>query len=65
MAITRALSDPNRTDQFLPAEIAGFVVDAVRNNELYILPMQPKHREPIQKRLQRLQQALAASPSRS
>jgi NAD(P)-dependent dehydrogenase (short-subunit alcohol dehydrogenase family) len=60
-----ALANPNRIDQFPPGEIAGLVVDAVRNNQLYILPMQPQHRGPIQKRLARLGEALAASPTRS
>jgi NAD(P)-dependent dehydrogenase (short-subunit alcohol dehydrogenase family) len=60
-----ALADPARTDQFPPAEIADIVVKAIRNNELYILPMQPKHRDPIRERLRRLQAALDSGPSRS
>ena len=57
-------ANPNRTDQYSPAEVAGIVLDAVRRKQLFILPLQPHHTEFIRDRMQRVLKALDAAPSK-
>lgn len=53
-----ALKDPDRTDQVPPSYIADLVAEAIRSRQLYIMPSQRAHRQPIRERLQRLLAAL-------
>jgi NAD(P)-dependent dehydrogenase (short-subunit alcohol dehydrogenase family) len=59
-----AATNPNRTDQFPPSEIADLVLKAILDKQLYILPMQQRYQGRIRKRLQRLLEALDAAPTR-
>jgi NAD(P)-dependent dehydrogenase (short-subunit alcohol dehydrogenase family) len=58
-----ALASSGRTDQVSPESIAEMVVDAIRAEQLYILPMQTHHKDRIRERMARIEQALAASPT--
>lgn len=58
-----ALASPDRTDQMTPVQIADMVAAAIRDNQLYVLPMQPQHLGPIRKRLQKLLQVLDETPA--
>jgi len=58
-----ALASPTRTDQFPPSFIADLVMNAIRDDQFYILPMQPHHKEPILKHFRELVQALEQAPT--
>jgi NAD(P)-dependent dehydrogenase (short-subunit alcohol dehydrogenase family) len=53
-----AWASPDRTDQMAPSHIADLVMRAVQTNQLYILPMQPQHKDPIKQRLKNILKAL-------
>lgn len=57
------LAAPDRKDQVSPAYIADQVLRAIQDNELYIMPSQRAHREPIRQRLQRMLDKLATQPT--
>src|SRR5262249_15709734 len=58
-----AWSSPDRTDQMSPAYIADLVMNAILNQQLYVLPMQTQHLGPIRDRMQRVLQALTEAPA--
>lgn len=53
-----ALSAPDRTDQVPPSYMADLVVRAIRDRQLYVMPSQRAHRDPIRQRLERMIHAL-------
>jgi NAD(P)-dependent dehydrogenase (short-subunit alcohol dehydrogenase family) len=59
----RELAAPDRTDQAPPEEIAGYVVDAVRADRFYVLPMQAGLKDVILDRMARIAEALRTSPT--
>jgi len=59
----RELASPDRRDQATPEEIAGYVVDAVRADRFYVLPMQAGAKDVILDRMARIAEALRTSPT--
>jgi NAD(P)-dependent dehydrogenase (short-subunit alcohol dehydrogenase family) len=58
-----ALSSPDRTDQASPDFIAEIVLDAIRADQLYILPMQAQFKVGIRQRHAQIDEALDSSPT--
>ena len=56
------LAAPDRTDQVSPEFIADLVVEAIRAQQFYILPMQAHFKKSIQQRLDALSAAVKAGP---
>jgi NAD(P)-dependent dehydrogenase (short-subunit alcohol dehydrogenase family) len=56
------LAAPDRTDQVSPEFIADLVVDAIRAQQFYILPMQAHFKKSINERLDALSKAVEAGP---
>jgi NAD(P)-dependent dehydrogenase (short-subunit alcohol dehydrogenase family) len=56
------LADPDRGGKFAPEAVAGLVVDALRENRFYVLPLQAELQELVRGRLRRITEALDALP---
>jgi NAD(P)-dependent dehydrogenase (short-subunit alcohol dehydrogenase family) len=58
-----ALTASDRTDRAAPDDIAAFVLEAIRNRQLYLFPMQPHFKDAVRERLRLIEAALNASPT--
>ncbi len=58
-----ASASPERTDRASPDWIAEIVLEAIRANQLYVLPLQPHFKQSIARRLALLEAAVASSPT--